>query len=68
MAQPGQTQITTGGTMIQSIRATDLDEGMVLALPMGRTATIKFAKIGLKFVTFSTEYGMSRVEKRRGKS
>lgn len=49
--------------MIKSIPATELKEGHVLALPMGRTATVKFAKIGLKFVSFSTEYGMSRVEK-----
>ena len=49
--------------MIKSIPATDLKEGMVLALPMGRTATVKFTKIGLKFVNISTEYGMSRVEK-----
>lgn len=49
--------------MNKSIPATDLKEGMVLALPMGRTATVKFVKIGLKFVNFATEYGMSRVEK-----
>lgn len=49
--------------MIKSIPATELKEGHILALPMGRTATVKFTKIGLKFVSFSTEYGMSRVGK-----
>lgn len=47
---------------IRNIKSTDLKDGMVLALPMGRTATIQGEpKIGTKFVSFVTEYGKSRV-------
>jgi hypothetical protein len=49
--------------VIKSINAVDLKAGDVLALPMGRTATVsKVMKVGTQFVTFSTtEYGTSRV-------
>lgn len=41
-----------------------LREGMVLALPMGKTATIESVpKVGTRFVTFRTEYGSTRVPK-----
>jgi hypothetical protein len=44
------------------IRARDLKDGMVLALPMDKTATVQGdPKIGRRFVTITTEYGTSRV-------
>jgi hypothetical protein len=50
--------------MIKSVPATQLARGNVMALPMGRTATITDdPKIGTKFVSFKTEYGSTRVEK-----
>ena len=50
--------------MIKSIPATALKPGMVMALPMGRTAEVSTVKVGTKFVNFTTtEYGKSRVEK-----
>lgn len=49
--------------MIFSLPATRLEPGMVMALPMGRTATVQTAKVGTRFVTFKTEYGESRVER-----
>src|SRR5215212_3265870 len=43
---------------------TDLRKGHVLALPMGRTATIaNDPKVGRQYVRFRTEYGLVRVEK-----
>lgn len=48
--------------MIRSVPATDLAPGMVLALPMGRTATVREdVKVGTKYVTFRTEHGKTRV-------
>lgn len=49
--------------MIRSIGAEDLQVGMVMALPMGRTATVSEVKVGSRFVNFRTEYGPTRVEK-----
>lgn len=50
--------------MIRSIPAVQLKQGMVLALPAGRTATVQFPPaIGTKFVTFATEYGKTRVDR-----
>jgi hypothetical protein len=49
--------------MIRSIRAHELKPGDVLALPMGKTATVSSCDTGTKFVTFVTEHGISRVEK-----
>lgn len=48
--------------MLKSISATSLLEGDVIALPMGKTATVrKPPLIGTKYVSFSTEYGARRV-------
>jgi len=47
----------------KAIPATDLREGMILALPMGRTATVRGTpRVGRQFVSFITEYGATRVE------
>lgn len=46
------------------VRATRLTDGTVMALPMGRTATIDGApKVGTTFVTFRTEHGPTRVRR-----
>ncbi len=48
---------------MQEVRGRDLRVGMILALPMGRTATIDKVSIGRRFLTFHTEeFGYSRVE------
>lgn len=44
------------------IPATELKVGDVLALPMGKTATIKQVSVGTKFVNFVSEHGPARVE------
>jgi hypothetical protein len=46
------------------VKAEDLQQGMVLLLPMAKTATISnIPQVGTKFVSFSTEYGKTRVER-----
>lgn len=46
---------------IRMVKATDLKPGDVLALPMGKTATITEVSIGTKFVTMKTnEYPTAR--------
>jgi len=47
--------------MIRMIDARNLAPAMVMALPMGKTATITEVKVGRQFVSFRTEYGRSRV-------
>lgn len=50
------------GTM-REVAAHTLKEGDVLALPMGRTATVSApVKAGKRFVTVTTEHGESRYE------
>lgn len=48
---------------MRSLPAVDLFVGAVLALPMGRTATVTEVKVGRLYVNFKTEYGPSRVER-----
>lgn len=48
--------------MVKSIKASHMEPGMMLALPMNKTATVTEVKLGHKFVNFKTEeYGPSRV-------
>lgn len=51
--------------MIFTVMATELEPGMVLALPMGRTAKVSSEPlVGTKFVTFKTnEHGESRISR-----
>ncbi len=49
--------------MMREVEGRDLRVGMILALPMGRTATVTQVKLGLRFSNFRTEeYGWTRVE------
>jgi hypothetical protein len=50
------------GKINKSRRADKLWVGDVLALPFGKTATIRTIKFGTKFVTIATEHGTSRLE------
>lgn len=44
------------------VLAEKLEDGMVICLPFGRTATIAGKpKVGRKFVTFKTQHGKSRL-------
>jgi hypothetical protein len=47
--------------MIREIQGRELQPGHVIALPMGRTATVREVKVGRVFATFVTEHGKSRV-------
>lgn len=50
--------------MAKLIKNVQLKKGMVLALPFGKTATIQSEpRVGTKFVSFTTEFGPTRVEK-----
>lgn len=46
------------------IKAENLEPGNVLLLPFNKEATVQDEpKVGYKFVTFKTEYGVTRVER-----
>lgn len=47
--------------MIKSVNNTDLKAGDVLALPMGRNATIETVDVGTRFVSIKTEFGKTRL-------
>ena len=47
---------------MKEVKGRDLEPGMVLALPMGRTATIAETRPGRLYMNFRTEHGPTRVE------
>ena len=47
--------------MIRSIPATELQDGMVLALPFNKSATVSAVRVGRRIVMFRTEYGIAKV-------
>ena len=46
---------------MRAIIATELREGMRLALPFGRQATVSDVRVGYAYVNFRTEHGATRV-------
>lgn len=47
--------------MIREVNGKDLMNGMRLALPMGRKATVRDVHVFREYVTFRTEHGKTRV-------